>query len=144
MLRASRSRTAILLVLAAYFAAHTLGAFLHEQLHEHAVGTVCCHRHDGHGNDGHSHHGHGQRHDGPSQHDTDRTPSDGLNIAGSAMAHDHACVVCRLSGQPVVSTPSAAVELSAELCLTAIETHLTAPHTTSVRISRSRAPPAAA
>lgn len=143
MLRASRSRTATLLVLAAYFAAHTLGALLHEQLHEHAAGTVCCHSHDGHGNDGHSHHrhlGHGNR---PSQHDTDRTPSDGLNIAGRAMSHDHACIVCRLSGQPVVSTASAAIELSAELCLAAIETHFTAPHTTSVRISQSRAPPAA-
>jgi len=125
---ATRSRRLTLLVLAAYLAAHTLGALWHERLHAHAGPAACCHAHD------HAAHAHPAKSEG--------TAANGeLNNAG---AHDHSCVVCRIAGQPVVPATVAVVEVSTAISPDSLPCPAAAPRTLAVRLAQSRAPPTAA
>ena len=121
---ATRSRRMTLLVLAAYLAAHTLGALWHEQLHAHAGDSACCHGHD---HPGHAH---------PAK--SDRTAA---NRELGAASQDHHCVVCRIAGQPIVPATAAATEVSADVCSDALPCPAAAPRTIAVRLAQSRAPP---
>lgn len=124
---ATRSRRMTLLVLAAYLAAHTLGALWHEQLHAHAGAEACCHAHD------HSAHAHPAK--------PDRAAANGeLNAA----TQDHACVVCRIAGQPIVPASATAVEVSTAISPDSLPFPAAAPRTLAVRLAHSRAPPTVA
>lgn len=125
---ATRTRRTTLLVLAAYLAAHTLGALWHEQLHAHVGAEACCHTHE---HTGHTH---------PVQSDRAVTQEGEWIAAG---AQDHACVVCRIAGQPVVPAAAAAVDVSTDICPDALPCPAATPRTLAVRIAHSRAPPTA-
>ncbi len=124
---ATRPRLTTLMVLAAYLAAHTLGALLHERLHVHAAGDVCCHAHD---------HNHGHAYE------TEASTPEG-NLASKGALHDHDCVVCRVTGQPVVPAVAADFDMVADVRPDALPCPAAAPRSLAVRIAQSRAPPLA-
>ncbi len=124
---ATRSRRMTLLVLAAYLAAHTLGAPWHEQLHAQAGDETCCHGHD------HAGRAHPAKSDGTA-----------ANGELGATSQDHFCIVCRLAGQPIVPATAAATEVSADVCSDALPCPAAAPRTLAGRLAQSRAPPTAA
>ena len=133
---AKRSRRLTLLVLAAYLAANSLGMLWHEHVHSHAAADACCHAHlhgsGGHGNDGHK------------QDSSPLPASDSTGPRFTATQDAHDCVVCRVTGQPVVAAVAVVVELSALVAPDPLPCPAAAPRSLAARLARSRAPPAAA
>jgi hypothetical protein len=118
----TRPRRLTLVVLVAYLAANSLGLLVHEHLHAHTSAEACCHDHACHA-----------------------APADSDSPALSTVAdHDHACVVCRVTGQPVVAAVAAAVELSALVAPDSLPCSAAAPYSLAARLAQTRAPPAAA
>jgi hypothetical protein len=126
------TRRLTLLVLAAYVAAHTLGAVLHEHLHVHAGDQVCCHAHD------HAHAG--QRHSPDTA--SERTDDSAGELNGLP-AHDDGCIVCRIAGQKVLPALAIATDVSAGVCPDLIPSPAALPRTIAARLAHSRAPPRA-
>jgi hypothetical protein len=123
---AARTRRISLLVLAAYLAAQTLGAVLHERLHVHAGDSACCHTHAAQD--------HSQRCERPAD------PAGDLNGLPS---HDDGCVVCRIAGQKVLPAVAATADVSAGVYPDLIPSPAAAPRTIAARLAQSRAPPRA-
>jgi hypothetical protein len=122
-----RAPLTTLLVLSAYLAAHTLGALVHESLHAHSHAGDCQHVHVHH------------------QHPQGCTPSESQPAeegwSGLADTHQHDCVVCQVTGQPIITPAPASVTLIADVCQDAVvhaACNLPAQH---ARISQARAPP---
>jgi hypothetical protein len=116
------TRRLTLVVLAAYLAVNSLGTLLHERLHAHESAESCCHAHDGH----------------------PHSPAPDSAAPDLQASHAHDCVVCRVTGQPVVPSVAVAVELSAIVSPDSLPCPAAAPRSLAARLAQSRAPPVAA
>lgn len=121
---AKRFRRLTLVVLAAYLAVNSLGTLLHEHLHAHSATETCCHAHHC-----------------VSQPADETSSSTGL-IATAA--HDHDCVVCRVTGQPVVAAVAVVFGRSEVVAPDPLPCPAAVPCALAARLAQSRAPPAAA
>lgn len=119
----TRPRRLTLVVLMAYLAVNSLGTLVHEHVHAHPAAETCCHGH--------------------ACHAPQADAADSPTFVATA-AYEHDCVVCRVTGQPVVAAAFAAVELSAAVAPDPLPCPAAAPRALAARLAQSRAPPAAA